>query len=255
VSDRQDEYLEALWRLKEQGKDSIEDLLTILDVPFEDGVIENLVLDDLAVCDRENKVAALTEEGFAYAQKLVRKHRLAERLLHDVLRIGTESLETEACTFEHLVAPQMIEGICTLLGHPRKCPHGLPIPEGECCKRSEKMVATSVMYLTSLAVGETGQVAYVNCQDDARLHRLDGLQIKPGVEVTVHQKYPSYVVECEGGMIALDEAIADNIYLWKKPQDDRTGANRDEGKQIEEGKKRRFWQRRRAQVPGAASRW
>ncbi len=249
MSPKRDEYLEALWRLKEQGKDSIEDLQIVLDIPFEDEVIDSLVSDDLAAFDRENKVATLTEEGAAYARGLVRKHRLAERLLHDVLRIRTERLESEACTFEHLVAPQVVEGICTLLGHPRKCPHGLPIPEGECCKRSEVMVAASVVHLSDLTVGETGQVAYVNCQDDARLHRLNGLQLKPGAEITLHQKYPAWVIECEGGMIALDERIADSICVWKESGDGHARVHKDEAEPRGQGKKRRFWQRRRGSLP------
>jgi DtxR family Mn-dependent transcriptional regulator len=218
---KQDEYLEALWRLKEQNKDSIQDLQTVLDIPIEDEVIGALASDSLAVFDRENKAIALTEEGEVYARDLVRKHRLAERLLHDVLRMRDKNFETEACAFEHLLAPQVVEGICTLLGHPRRCPHGLPIPEGDCCRRSEVKVNASVVSLTSFAVGETGQIAYINCQNDAQLHRLNGLQLKPGVEITLHQKYPACVVECEDGMIAVDDLIADNICLWKKPKTGR----------------------------------
>ncbi len=253
MSNKRDEYLEALFCLKEQGRDSVEDLRTILDIPFEGEVIDRLVSDNLAVFDSQNRVAALTEEGLASARELVRKHRLAERLLHDVLRVQGKSFEGEACVFEHLMAPQLVEGICTLLGHPRDCPHGLPIPEGECCKRNEMMVPTSVAHLTNLAVSQTGHVAYINCQDDAQLHRLNGLQLKPGVEITLHQKYPSYVVECEGGMIALDELIANNICIWKIPADGHQGVDSHEERALGKSKKGRFWQRRRESSSGASS--
>jgi len=162
MSENHDEYLEALWRLREQGKDSLEEFQTVLEVPFEQGVIDSLVSENLMVFESERKAVALTEEGLVYARELVRKHRLAERLLYDVLRVQGKSFETEACAFEHLLAPQIVEGICTLLGHPRRCPHGLPIPKGDCCKRNETRVNTSVTPLTSLAVGETGRIAYVN---------------------------------------------------------------------------------------------
>ncbi|HIJ73742.1 MAG TPA: metal-dependent transcriptional regulator [Candidatus Hydrogenedentes bacterium] len=213
---KQDEYLEALWRLHEQEKNSVEDLQTALNAPVERDVLDGLTSDRMAEYDGELRKVRLTEKGLAYALDLVRKHRLAERLLHDVLRVRGEGFESEACTFEHLVAPQVVEGICTLLGHPRECPHGLPIPEGECCRRSEQTISTSVVYLAQLEVGEVGQVAYIDCQDDAQLHRLNGLQFKPGVEVKLHQKYPAYVVECEGGIIAIDEWIAKRILLWKQ---------------------------------------
>ena len=245
MSSKRDEYLETLWRLKEQGKDSLEDLKVVLDIPFEGPVLDELHRDGLATVDHGANVVRLTEEGSTCARELVRKHRLAERLLHDVLKVGTESVESEACTFEHLVAPQVVESICTLLGHPRTCPHGLPIPEGTCCKRSEATVSVAVVPLTKLAAGQAGRIAYLNCQNDVRLHRLNGLQIKPGVSVTLHQRYPSYVVECEGGMIAIDEAIAENICVWKEPEGGSGGDDDSETRSESTRKTRRFWQRGR----------
>lgn len=245
MNTNQDEYLEALWRMREGGKDSVEDLRTVLDMQVEDVIIDSLVSENYVVMDRGGKAVALTEEGKVYARDLVRKHRLAERLLFDVLQMREGRFETEACAFEHLLAPQVVEGICTLLGHPRTCPHGLPIPKGTCCRRSETKVNTSVVSLTDLAVNETGQIAYINCPDDAQLHRLNGLQIRPGTEITLHQKYPTCVIECEGGMIALDELIADNICLWKKQEEGQKPGGDDEGGRPE--KKKRRWFRRRSQ--------
>ncbi len=49
------------------------------------------------------------------------------------------------------------------------------------------------------------------------MHKIDGLHIRPGITVTLHQKYPAYVIECEGGNIALDEQIASNICVWRDP--------------------------------------
>ena len=237
MNTERDEYLEALWRLQEQRRDSVADLRAVLGRPFEQEVIDGLVSDSMVEFD--GKKVALTGDGREHARDLVRKHRLGERLLYNVLEFRSDSFETEACTFEHLMAPHVVEGICTLLGHPRECPHGLPIPEGECCKRSEKMVRTSVVHLSELAVGETGRVAYVNCQNDAQLHVLNGLQIKPGAEIKLHQKYPSYVAECEGGMIAVDEQIAHNICLWKKPDVPETAVGQHAGDRMGRRRRRR----------------
>ena len=53
----------------------------------------------------------------------------------DVLAIRDEgSIEKNACTFEHILSPEVTDRICTFLGHPRTCPHGSPIPEGDCCR-------------------------------------------------------------------------------------------------------------------------
>ncbi len=71
---------------------------------------------------------AFSPEGERRARQLVRSHRLAERLTQDVLG---QSAEPSACEFEHLLGTEVVDAICTLLGHPRECPHGYPIPTGE----------------------------------------------------------------------------------------------------------------------------
>ena len=95
---------------------------------------------------------------------------------------------------------------------------GMPIPEGECCKRSTRTAHSSVVPVVELEVGQSARVAYVNCKSDQQLHKIDSLSIRPGVVVTLHQKYPCYVVECEGSDIALDEEIASNICVWREPE-------------------------------------
>ncbi len=80
-----------------------------------------------------------TPAGEARARNVIRRHRLAERLFMDVLSIRDEvEIESSACKFEHILSPDVTDRICTLLGHPLACPHGSPIPQGECC--AEKRV-------------------------------------------------------------------------------------------------------------------
>jgi Mn-dependent DtxR family transcriptional regulator len=77
---------------------------------------------------------AFTPRGEERARSVIRRHRLAERLFMDVLAIRDEgAIEKNACTFEHILSAEVTDRICTFLGHPRTCPHGSPIPEGECC--------------------------------------------------------------------------------------------------------------------------
>ena len=74
--------------------------------------------------------------GEARVRNIIRRHRLAERLLMDTLALRDErQLEANACTFEHILSPEATERICTFLGHPASCPHGSPIPPGSCCGR------------------------------------------------------------------------------------------------------------------------
>ncbi len=75
-----------------------------------------------------------TPKGEARARDVIRRHRLAERLFMDVLSIQDEQeIESSACKFEHILSPEVTDRMCTLLGHPTACPHGSPIPTGECC--------------------------------------------------------------------------------------------------------------------------
>ena len=147
-------------------------------------------------------------------KKIIRAHRLAERLLYDVL--GGD-FESGACEFEHIITPELVDSICILLGHPKTCPHGSPIPQGQCCTESRRTAQSSVVPLVELEVGQSARVAYINCKNDQQLHKIDSLCIRPGTIATLHQRYPTYVVECEGSNIAMDEQIASNICVWREP--------------------------------------
>ena len=82
----------------------------------------------------ENGLEQFTAKGEARARDVIRRHRLAERLFMDVLNIHDEyEVEQSACKFEHILSPEVTDKMCTLLGHPVACPHGSPIPKGECC--------------------------------------------------------------------------------------------------------------------------
>ena len=74
-----------------------------------------------------------------------------------------------------------------------------------------------------MEVGRSARIAYINSRTDQELHRLDSLRIRPGVVVTLHQRYPSYVVECEDGNIALDEETVSSICVWRGPEDAQPG--------------------------------
>jgi len=207
-----EEYLEKLWYMKEKETCRIDELKAAVGKDFNMNVVKDLAEAGYIALNEDNEYFSLTKTGQDRARKIIRAHRLAERLLHDVF--GGE-FESGACEFEHMVKPEIVDGICTLLGHPRECPHGMPIPEGECCKKLLKVAHSSVIPLTSLEIGQSARIAYVNCRDDRRLHRIEGLHIRPGNMIKLHQRYPSYVIECEGANIALDENVASNICVWR----------------------------------------
>ncbi len=75
-----------------------------------------------------------TPKGEGRARNVIRRHRLAERLFSDTFAMrDDQELESNACTFEHILSPEVTERICAFLGHPTTCPHGSPIPPGACC--------------------------------------------------------------------------------------------------------------------------
>ena len=76
-----------------------------------------------------------TAVGEPRARHALRRHRLAERLLHDTFDIDNDVVDEHALRIEHTLSPRVTERICVFLAHPRTCPHGSPIPPGSCCHR------------------------------------------------------------------------------------------------------------------------
>ena len=219
----QDEHIEQLWYLKERGETSVAFLKRLMKTSFDPKQLQELSCIGLIDLSRDGLTVKLTEEGEARGRQLIRAHRLAERLIADVL--GGGDMEKIACEFEHTVSLELVNGICTLLGHPKECPHGLPIPEGDCCKLAKKTDLSFIIPLMDVKVGESARIAYINCKSDQQLHKLEGLCVRPGVVVKLHQTYPAYVIECEGSSIALDKAVIENISVWKNFDNPKAAAD------------------------------
>ena len=82
----------------------------------------------------EDSALEMTAAGRTRAASVIRRHRLAERLFSETFHMTDEQqLESNACTFEHILSPEVTERICAFLNHPAHCPHGSPIPPGSCC--------------------------------------------------------------------------------------------------------------------------
>ena len=207
-----DEHIERLYYMKEDQADSIENLKKAMNGKLDSDIIDELSSEDMVELTEDGNKIALSVKGEDYGRQIIRAHRLAERLLYDVL--GGD-FESGACEFEHIITPELVDSICILLGHPKTCPHGSPIPQGRCCKESYRTAQSSVVPLVELEVGQSARVAYINCKNDQQLHKIDSLCIRPGAIATLHQRYPTYVVECEGSNIAMDEQIASSICVWK----------------------------------------
>jgi Mn-dependent DtxR family transcriptional regulator len=99
------------------------------------------------VTDHGERMIVFTEKGRKRAEDVIRRHRLAERLFTETFHVHDErEVEEQACKFEHILSPEATDSICSFLGHPRTCPHGSPIPAGECCLAAAKHSAISIQH-------------------------------------------------------------------------------------------------------------
>jgi DtxR family transcriptional regulator, Mn-dependent transcriptional regulator len=206
VSESAQELLEQLWIAAEESRQpglAVEGDLT----PAADELAR------LGLAGRRDGVLALTAAGRPEASMAVRRHRLAERLLADVLSSADAELDIQACKLEHALSEGVDETICTLLGHPQFCPHGKPIPPGACCRQMRKQVERLIAPLSELAAGQRGTIAYLHMSDPNHAQKLMAMGVLPGTPIVLQRRTPSFVFEAGYSQFAVDEAIAADIYV------------------------------------------
>lgn len=207
LSERAEEILETLWIGTVEEKRGT---LTMGLAEREEAMAELLGSGFIDVSEGE---VHLKERGKREGEKIVRRHRLAERLLVDVLDMKKSLIHEISCKFEHLLLEGVEENVCTLLGHPKICPHGKSIPSGECCKKSAKEVARVVCPLKDLEKNDQGTIAYLATNDEERLHKLMAMGALPGLPLVMIQKFPSYVFQIGQSQFAIDQEMAEGIYV------------------------------------------
>jgi len=210
LTEKAEELLERLWMEKiERGFEAVS--LRTLGASPQDAEVQELLGAGM-VENKEEKRLALTPAGLERGEAVVRHHRLAERLLADVFDMPEGAGDKAACGFEHIIKRDLEERICTLLGHPRFCPHNLPIPPGRCCK--DKPEASMIVApLSDLEDADKGIIAYLQTKDKARLERLLALGALPGQPITLIQRSPSFVFRIGETTAAIDADLANYIYV------------------------------------------
>jgi DtxR family Mn-dependent transcriptional regulator len=232
IEEQAEEILETMWIRTVENK---EDSVPLNELGKAKRPVEQLTKSGyISLADNQVR---LTESGRPEARAVLRRHRLAERLLTDVLGAGGDTLvHDKACKFEHLLDRGLDESICSLLGHPKVCPHGKPIPPGRCCQQENAQVQKLVAPLSQLARGQKGKVAYIYASESHKLQKLIAMGILPGAPITLIQNFPSYVFQTRQTQFAVDKEIADAIYvrLMEAETGTRTG---------EEAPQRRGWRK------------
>ena len=207
LTDNAEEILESLWvEIVEKGKESCD--VTLLK---RDEAVRELVNGELVNVSEDQ--IRLTDKGTKEAKGCIRRHRLAERLLVDVLRLKEQLVHETGCNFEHLLRKGLDENICTLLGHPKTCPHGRPIPEGQCCREARKQVGALTLPLSDLEVDQKAIIAYLQTHDRDALQKIIAMGALPKTEITLFQRFPTLAFRIGRSQFAIDKELASHIYV------------------------------------------
>ena len=127
----------------------------------------------------------LTEDGRKLALSVFRRHRLAEKLLVDMLGIGWAESHEEACRLEHSISDQVASSIQKKLDNPKTCPHGNPIPD-----EKGVMVPSKAEALSALENGENAVVGMIPDENAELLRYLATLGMFPGAKISIEEKAP-----------------------------------------------------------------
>jgi DtxR family transcriptional regulator, Mn-dependent transcriptional regulator len=162
----------------------------------------------------------LTEKGRLEAVGVMRKHRLAERLLADVIGLDWEDLHIEACRWEHVMSEKVERRILALLQKPLVCPHGNPIPGLEQLGLPFATDQTGTLVsLTEAARGDSGEVVINRISeqlqpDAALMHRLDAAGMRPGRRMSVAGAAQGVEVWVDGGArTTFERFVADHVFV------------------------------------------
>jgi DtxR family Mn-dependent transcriptional regulator len=182
-----EEYLEAMYRLEREGPGiTTSGLAAELGVApaSVSGMLKKLAAEGY-VDHRAREQARLAPKGLQVAVRVIRRHRLAERLLTDVLGMPWDEVHAEACRLEHAISQRVEERLVALLGDPKSCPHGHPIPPADCSEPPRPGVP-----LAQLSSGQHALVHGVTEEISEILRYLADVGLRPGARVFVSEKAP-----------------------------------------------------------------
>jgi DtxR family Mn-dependent transcriptional regulator len=213
MHDTTEEYLEQILELEEEGTPTLRARL-----------VERLGVSAPAVSEtvnrlgragytelREDHTIKLTAKGRRLATTVVRRHRLAERLLLDVIGLEWEKVHREADRWEHAISADVEEKLVELLGDPMTCPHGNPIP-------GSKRKAETAHYVRLLEA-EPGRVTVTRISeklelDDASLSLVAKARLIPGATATVVERRPDGVrVKTPAGEHTIPTLVAEQMFV------------------------------------------
>jgi DtxR family Mn-dependent transcriptional regulator len=180
-----EEYLETIYRLqKKSGVAKTSALVKSLKVV--PGTITNTIErleKEGYVTHKPYKGVKLTEKGRKIALTVLRKHRLSERLLVDILHLDWDKVHEAACKLEHGITNEIIKPLEKTLRHPKTCPHGNPIPT-----KCGVIIEEESQPLTKLNKKEKYKIVKITEEKSDILHHLSSIGIVPGALIEIIEK-------------------------------------------------------------------
>jgi DtxR family transcriptional regulator, Mn-dependent transcriptional regulator len=213
-SPRTEEYLEYIYKLQEIHESATTSKLAERLELAPSSVSEMLrQLEQKELVKYADKGVILTKEGELAAKKVIRKHRLSERLLTDILGFKWDKVHEEACRLEHDISPEMEEKIEEKLGNPKTCPHGYPIPD-----KDGLIVQDNTVKLSELKANEKGVIISVFEENSEMLQYLGSLGLYPQVDIEVKSIAPfggPIMVIVAGEEKSLGKELTEKILVQK----------------------------------------
>ncbi len=209
-----EEYLEAVLSLKEEGTPVIQARIAERlgrSAPSVSEMLERLCDDGYV--RRDGRVVELTEKGSDLAEKVVRRHRLAERLLVDVIGLEWHKVHKEAGRWEHVISDDVEARLVILLGDPATCPHGNPIPGSHSVAPSgEQRPLSGVAPGTEVRLERISEEVEL---DMASLAYLDANRFIPGASALVASRGPDETLLLELGeaTVAFGPELSSRLYV------------------------------------------
>jgi len=206
-----EEYCETIFELAEDDLDVIQARIADrLEVsrPAVSEMVKRLEKEGLVTSD--DHVILLTDDGRELATSVVRRHRLAERFLTDVLGLSWTEAHHEAGRWEHVISPAVEVALDRLLGQPTTCPHGNPIPGSSYSEPDTR-------HLSDVGVGESFTVSRIPEElefADGLLEFLEKSRLMPGETGSVTAAADGTVtIRISGRSVAVDPFAADRILV------------------------------------------
>lgn len=225
-SESVEEYLEAIYSYNERNELARNsDLSKRLRVspPSVTQMIRRLEEDGL-VKHEPYKGTLLTGKGSALAQRVVRKHRLLERFLHDFLGLDLERVHNEACRLEHSLSDEAAAAICEKLDVPETCPDDeniippCPMQVEQCsefCVAKEDGYIDLITQLSNLHPGEEGEVVYIR-GDQASCRKVEEIGLFEGARIRVMESEPfegPLKASVGGSYTVIERGLAEKIFV------------------------------------------